>query len=95
MPETPTIDRGVYKIKCVKDGGITLTNYGQYEFDKNDEIDLLDPELPDTIKCLDWHTADNMCLDTGFEIAQRIAAGEFTVTEKRMPDMMQMRHTRP
>jgi len=84
------IDRGVYKIKCVKAGGHTLTNYGQYAFTENEEIDLLDQNLPATIRCVDWWTADNMCRDTGFEIAQLMVAGDFVVVEKRQPDLSKM-----
>jgi len=84
MPER---DIGVYRIKCVKVGGVTLANYGQYGFTQDEEIDLLDPTLPATIKCVDWNTADNMCRDVGFEIAQRVVAGEFVVVEKRAPNL--------
>lgn len=76
---------GVYKIKCVNPGGCTLTKYGQYAFSENEEIDLLDPGLPDTIRCSNWWTAKTMCTDTGYEIAQRIVAGEFIVTEATLP----------
>jgi len=83
-------DKGVYKIKCVKAGGHTLTNYGQQAFAENEELDLLDDATPGTIRAADWWTADNMCRDTGFEIAQLIAAGDFEVSEKRRPDLSQL-----
>lgn len=76
-------DLGSYKIKCIKVGGVTLTNYGQYEFSEDEEIDLLDSELPDTIRVGNYLTAQNMCEDIGFEIAQRIQAGEFEITERK------------
>lgn len=76
---------GVYKIKCVKPGGHTLINYGQYAFSENEEIDLMDQNLPDTIRCGNWWTANTMCKDQGFEIAQLIAAGDFIITESIMP----------
>lgn len=83
-------DKGVYRIKCVKAGGHTLTNYGQKAFTENEELDLLDDATPDTIRAADWWTADNMCRDTGFEIAQLIRDGHFTVAEKRQPDLTKM-----
>jgi hypothetical protein len=86
----PEIDKGVYKIKCVKVGGHTLTKYGQKAFAENEELDLLDDATPATIRAADWWTADNMCRDTGFEIAQLIAAGDFVVVEKRRPDLSNM-----
>lgn len=76
---------GVYKIKCVKPGGCTLTNYGQYSFSENEEIDLMDQNLPDTLRCGNWWTARTMCTDTGYEIAQLIEAGGFIVTETAHP----------
>lgn len=87
----PGADRGTYRIRCVKVGGVTLTHYGQYVFAQDDEIDLLDQGLPATIRCGDWQTADNVCRDVGFEIAQRIVAGEFVVTEKSRPQPMKSR----
>ena len=76
---------GVYKIKCVKPGGHTLINYGQYSFSENEEIDLMDQNLPDTLRCGNWWTARTMCTDTGYEIAQLIEAGDFIVTETAPP----------
>ena len=78
-------DDGILKIKCVKPGGYTLTNYGQYHFNEQDEIDLLDTLLPATIRCSDWWTANNICNDNGYEIAQLIIAGYFIITESRKP----------
>lgn len=83
----PELDKGVYRIKCVKAGGHTLTNYGQKHFAENEELDLLDDATPATIRAADWWTADNMCRDTGFELAQLINAGDFEVAEKRRPDL--------
>lgn len=79
------LSRGILKIKCIKSGGYILANYGQYQFDEDEEIDLLDTNLPDTIRCDDWWTADNMCRDIGYEIAQLIMAGYFTITERQQP----------
>ena len=79
-------NKGIYRIKCVKSGGHTLTNYGQLEFEENEELDLLGDATPDAIRAEDWWTADSMCRDTGFEIAQLIAAGDFEITEKIQPD---------
>jgi hypothetical protein len=84
------IDKGTYRIKCVKTGGQILTNYGGYDFAEDAEVDLLDDATPDTLRAGDYWTADNMCRDTGFEIAQRIQAGEFVVVEKRQPDIRNM-----
>lgn len=84
------MDNGVYKIKCVKAGGHTLTNYGQFAFSEGQEVDLLDAGLPDTIRAGSYWTAENMCRDTGYEIAQLIAAGDFIVVERREPDLMNM-----
>ena len=76
---------GTYKIECIRPGGYTLTNYGQYSFSENEEIDLMDQNLPDTIRCGSWWTARTMCTDMGYEIAQLIASGDFIVTEATMP----------
>lgn len=81
------IPLGVYKIKCVKQGGYTLKNYGQKVFAEGEEIDLLDANIPETLRAGSWQTANDMCTDTGFELAQLIAAGYFVVTEKERPDL--------
>ena len=81
--------KGIYKIKCIKPGGVTLTNYGHFVFAQNEEIDLLDLALPRAIYCANWPTAENMCKDKGFELAQRIAAGEFIITETRKPEIIE------
>lgn len=83
MPEP---DKGVYRIKCVKPGGHTLTKYGAQIFAENEELDLVADSTPSAIRAADWWTADNMCRDTGYELAQLIVAGHFEVVEKRRPD---------
>lgn len=84
-------DTGVFKIKCVKVGGITLTNYGQQSFSENEELDLLDAETPAALRAGSYSTADTMCRDPARELAQRIAAGEFIITERAVPDMRSLR----
>lgn len=79
-------DPGTYKIKCVNAGGYVLSGYGQYAFDEGEEVDLVSPETPVSLRA-QWNTADTMCRDQGFEIAQLIAAGIFIVTERRRPDL--------
>ena len=77
---------GIYSIRCIRPGGRTLTNYGQYAFTEGEVLDLLAETTPDTIKANDYSTARTMCEDIGFELAQRIAAGEFVVAERVAPD---------
>ena len=79
------IDRGTFKIKCVRVGGLALDGYGGFVFEENEEVDLLGDVLPDTLKCIDYSTADRICSDANLEIAQRIAAGDIIVTEQRRP----------
>lgn len=82
-----SLDLGVYKIKCIHQGGYVLSGYGQYAFEEGEEIDLMNQSLPETIRCSSWSTADNICKDMGFEIAQLIAIGDFIITEKKSPNM--------
>ena len=82
-----SLDLGVYKIQCANPSGCTLANYGQFSFSDGYEIDLMDQTLPETIRCGDWYTADNMCRDTGFEMAQLIQSGDLIVTERTPPDI--------
>lgn len=77
--------RGTYKIRCAKAGGVTLTGYGQRAFTQGEELDLLADGIPDTIRANDYSTATHMCEDLGFELAQRIAAGEFEIIERTPP----------
>jgi len=78
---------GVYKIKCLKAGGYTLTNYGQYTFSENEELDILDTATPDTLRAGSYNTAILMCEDTTYELAQLIASGDFSVVQKTPPDL--------
>jgi hypothetical protein len=77
---------GVYKLKCVKTGGVVLANYHNYPLAKDEEIDLLDQGLSVNIKFTDFNAARNACEDSGFELAQRIAAGELVVLKVEPPD---------
>jgi len=79
------VSLGTYKIKCVKVGGYTLTGYGQYAFAENEEIDLLAQTTPTTLRAGNHHTANAMCKDTTYEIAQLITAGDFVITEITPP----------
>lgn len=85
-----SLDLGTYKIKCVCQGGYILNGYGQYIFKEGEEIDLMDQSLPETIRCSNWSTADSICKDVGFEIAQLIIAGNFIITEKRPPNIFNL-----
>ena len=78
-------DVGKYIIRCIKSGGVTLTNYGQKYFAEEEELDLLNELAPSTIKASDFSTASNMCEDSGFELAQRIASGEFIIVLRIRP----------
>ena len=77
--------RGMYVIRCVKDGGLTLTEYGQYEFGDEEDVNLLNPEVPETLRANDYWVAHVMCTDTGFELAQRISAGELEIVKTIKP----------
>lgn len=77
-------DLGNYKVKCVKSGGDTLALYS-FAASEGQEVDLLDPATPDNIRAVDYVTADNMCTDTGFELAAKIKQGLWIITEKRKP----------
>ena len=63
------IDRGTFKIKCVRVGGLALDGYGGFVFEENEEVDLLGDVLPDTLKCIDYSTADRICSDANLERA--------------------------
>jgi hypothetical protein len=78
------MDLGEYRIKCVKQGGETVPIY-DYGALEGEELDLLDPELPDTLRAADYQTACNMCEDVGFPLAQRIADGSWVLVRKRAP----------
>jgi hypothetical protein len=80
-----TFDRGIFRIKCVKTGGHTLTGYGAYAFAENEELDLLGSSVPATLRCLEWSIAQNMCSNPNLEIAQLITAGDFMIVESRKP----------
>ncbi len=70
---------GEVKIKCVKTGGVTMTNYGAYIFAENDELDLLDPATADQIRAPNYACAHTMITDPACELTVRIAAGEFVI----------------
>lgn len=80
------MDMGNFIVKCVKVGGDTLSTYG-FAASQGQEVDLLDPATPDNIRAFDYWTAENMCRDTGFELAQKIVAGHWQVVSKRMPEI--------
>lgn len=75
---------GKYVVKCLKSGGDTLLTYG-YTALQNQEVDLLDPSTPDNLRAGGYLTAENMCMDIGFELAQKIASGDWAVVEKVLP----------
>lgn len=75
---------GKYIVRCLKPGGDTLVTYST-SADQGEEIDLLDPGTPDNIRAGGYWTAENMCCDLGFELAQKIARGDWAVIEKRQP----------
>ena len=77
---------GEYRIKCVKAGGYTMTKYGGYTWGQDEEQNLLESGLPDTLRAGTFSTAKNMCEDTTYELAQGIVAGHFEVVNKRQPD---------
>ena len=79
--------RGEVRVKCVKVGGVTLAEYGNYTFVENDELDLLDEVVtPDQIRAPCYATAHTMVTDPACELTQRIAAGEFTVLVHKVGD---------
>ena len=79
------LTRGIYIIKCIKQGGLVLTTYGQYSFEENEVLDLLHPDVPDTLKAADYWVAHNMCVDPGFELAQHILADNLQVIKTVPP----------
>lgn len=82
------VNKGVFKIKCVKVGGHTLTGYGQYAFAENEEIDLLSDTAPGTIRCASLGIAKNICSNLHLELAQLILAGYFQIIETQEPVMI-------
>ena len=78
---------GTYKIKCVKNGGLTLANYGQYSFAQDEEIDLLAKTTHIAIRAGTYHTACMMCNDPALEIASLINAGDLVITENMPPEL--------
>lgn len=91
MPELLAADllkiRGDIVIKCIKTGGYTMTNYGQYAWAQDEEKSLFDPALPDTIRTADYSTAKRMVTDTNYELAQQVVAGNFEITSDVPPDV--------
>lgn len=76
---------GLYVIRCVAPAGVTLAQYGGYRLEENEAVDLLDQELPDEIRFSQFAAADVACTDLGFELAQRIDAGELEVVARVEP----------
>jgi len=85
-PEQIAKLKGSFIIKCVKAGGYTMTGYGGYSWAENEQQNLVDDALPDTLRAGDYWTARNMCRDPARELAQRIEAGDFIVVEEQQPD---------
>ena len=92
--------KGKYRIKNIKGSAWALTQYGQYSFAVNEELDLLDDAVPGTLRAADYRTAKNMCgrADVGkppkfttYELAQRIDVGELSVIETVLPDLSVLR----
>jgi hypothetical protein len=83
------VDLGEYVVKAV-DGDVTLnpTPYGSYTFLDGVEVDLLSESTDTRVRAWpNWGNAQVMCEDTGFEIAQRIVAGELAVVRRRPPGL--------
>jgi hypothetical protein len=78
---------GNYTIKCVKAGGHSLTGYGQHAFSEGEELDLLDAGTPDSLRAANWAIAKAMCEDSGYELAQLIAAGDFEIASSVPPEI--------
>jgi len=88
--------KGCLKIKNVSGSILTLTEYGQYEFAVDEELNLLDEVVPNTLRAADYYTAQNMVgrasvgkapSYTTYELAQKINAGQLAVIEDRLPDV--------
>jgi len=84
------IDRGEFTIRCLKEGGHILTGYGQYVFAEGDEVNLLSPSTPPTLRCGSFGIAENVCANPALEIAQLITAGDFEVVIKRRASLPNM-----
>lgn len=78
--------RGDVRVQCVKTGGYTMTAYGQYVWAQDEVRSLFDDTLPASLRVEDYSTAHNMVVDPGYELAQRIAYGDFVLVEDRLPD---------
>ncbi|HSC28981.1 MAG TPA: hypothetical protein VLD67_17025 [Vicinamibacterales bacterium] len=78
-------DLGEYVVKCIKPGGDTLSTYGDFAATQDQSIDLLADSTPDSLRAGSYWTAQTMCEDPGFELAQKIAAGTWQVVSKRQP----------
>lgn len=85
-PEQLAALKGELRIKCVKPGGYTMTNYGGYAWAEDEEQNLVDEALPATLRAGDYWTARNMCKDPALELAQRIVAGDFVIVSEKQPD---------
>lgn len=75
-------DPGEYIVQCVKLGGDALTLYG-FSAVYGQEIDLLSDATPATLRASDFDTAENMCTDTGFELAAKIFSGDWRIVKTR------------
>ena len=89
-PEDLLAIRGEIVIKCVKAGGYTMTNYGAYAWSQDEQKSLFDVALPATLRVLDYKTAKRMINDLNYELAQRIAAGDFIIITDTPEDLDRM-----
>lgn len=78
------MDIGEYTVKCVKPGGDTLATYS-FTATQDQVVNLLDEATPANLRAGSYWTAQTMCEDTGFELAQKIRDGLWQLVSKRQP----------
>lgn len=95
-PEQLEAIRGSIFIKNISGEILTLVNYGQYEFAVDEELNLLDDAVPDTLRAGEFETAKNMIgyaeVDRDpkhvlYELGQLISEGKLKVTNTIDPDI--------
>jgi hypothetical protein len=98
--EQETRLRGQLWVKNISGSTHQLTQYGQYDFGIDEELDILDPTTPNTLMAADYLTAKNMVgratvgvgpKYTDYELAQKINDGILSIIKDIQPDLSVMR----
>jgi len=87
MSEQEKRIHGSFVIRCVKEGGYTMTGYGQYVWAEDEEHDLVSNDtLPESLQCIDYYEAHHLCRYPRNELAIAIDHGDFIIVSRQFPD---------